>query len=246
MSMRYAILGDIHANLAALDAVLAALDADSIDRILQVGDVVGYGAAPREVIAALRERDATVVKGNHDAACVGEVDARFFNPNARAAVEYTCAELTKEDLAWLADLPLTATLADCAISHGTFSRPERYDYIQCTEDADPSLDALERPVCFLGHTHVPVSILRLVDSPNRTSYTIDRTLDLSEVTVALVNVGSVGQPRDEDSRAAYAIYDTDEQQVELFRVEYDIARESDRILRAGLPRMLGDRLFLGL
>jgi predicted phosphodiesterase len=244
--MRYAILGDIHANLAALEAVLAALDADSVESILQVGDVVGYGAAPREAIAALRERDAIVVKGNHDAACVGEVDPRFFNPNARAAVEFTQSLLTREDLRWLADLPLTAANDDCVVSHGTLSRPERFDYIQCTEDADPSLDVLDRPVCFLGHTHVPVSIMRLVDSPHRTSYTIDRTLDLTDSTVALVNVGSVGQPRDEDPRAAYAVYDTDRQQVELRRVEYDIEREADRIQRAGLPRMLGDRLFLGI
>ena len=244
--MRYAILGDVHANLAALEAVLDAVDAAVVDRILQVGDVVGYGAAPREVIAILRERDITTVKGNHDAACTGEVDPRFFNPNARAAVDFTVGELTRDDLRWLADLPLTERTDDCTISHGTLSRPERYDYIQSTEDADPSLDVLDRPVCFLGHTHVPVSILRLVDSPNRTSYTIDRTLDLTESTVALVNVGSVGQPRDEDSRAAYAVYDTDEQTVDLFRVEYDIEREADRIRRAGLPRMLGDRLFLGI
>ncbi|MEM9379834.1 MAG: metallophosphoesterase family protein [Planctomycetota bacterium] len=244
--MRYAILGDIHGNLAALEAVLEAVDGDFVDRILQVGDVVGYGAAPREVIAILRDRGTTTVKGNHDAACTGEVDPRFFNPNARAAVEFTIGELTKEDLRWLADLPMTAQTDDCTISHGTLTRPERYDYIQCTEDADPSLDALDRPVCFLGHTHVPVSILRLVDSPHRTSYTVDRSIDLTESTVALVNVGSVGQPRDEDSRAAYAIYDTQDQRVELFRVEYDIEREADRIRRAGLPRMLGDRLFLGI
>lgn len=244
--MRYAILGDIHANLAALEAVLDALDADSVDSILQVGDVVGYGAAPREVIDVVRERDLVVVKGNHDAACVGEVDARFFNPNARAAVDFTCSLLTREDMKWLAGLPLTHATDDCLLSHGTLSRPERYDYIQNTEDADPSLDVLDRPVCFLGHTHVPVSIMRLVDSPNRTSYTVDRTIDLADSTVALVNVGSVGQPRDEDPRAAYAIFDTERQQVDLHRVEYDIEREADRILRAGLPRMLGDRLFLGI
>ncbi len=244
--MRYAILGDIHANLSALEAVLAELDVDTIDEILQVGDVVGYGAAPAEVIALLRERNVTAVKGNHDAACVGELDPRFFNPNARAAVEFTRGALTREDLAWLAALPLTAVNEHCAVSHGTLSRPERYDYIQSTEDADPSLDSLERPVCFLGHTHVPVSILRLIDSPNRTSYTIDRTLDLTESTVALVNVGSVGQPRDEDPRAAYSIFDTEEQRVDLFRIEYDIEREAERIHRAELPKMLGDRLFLGI
>lgn len=244
--MRYAVLGDIHANLSALEAVLGALDDEAVDRILQVGDVVGYGAAPSESIAKLRERDALVVKGNHDAACVGEINPQLFNPNAHAAVTYTVNQLDKADLMWLASLPATATTDDCALSHGTLSHPERYDYIQSTSDADPSLDLLDRPVCFLGHTHVPVSILRMVDSPNRTSYTIDRQINLSESTVALVNVGSVGQPRDEDPRAAFAVYDSDQQTVAIHRVEYDIDREADRIVRAGLPRMLADRLFLGI
>lgn len=104
--MRYAILGDIHSNLAALESVLEALEDEVIDQILQVGDVVGYGAAPVEAIALLRERDAIVVKGNHDAACVGELDTRLFNTNAKAAVDYTREQLSREDTQWLADLPL--------------------------------------------------------------------------------------------------------------------------------------------
>ena len=244
--MRYAILGDIHANLSALEAVLDALEADVIDRILQVGDVVGYGAAPAEAIAALRERDALVVKGNHDAACVGEIDTRLFNANARAAVDFTRERLSRDDLRWLAELPLVEATDDCVLAHGTLPDPDRFDYIQSTEEADPSLDLLDRPVGFLGHTHVPVTIMRLIESPERTSYTIDREVDLEDSTVALVNVGSVGQPRDEDCRAAFAVYDTSTQLVELRRVEYDIEREADRIVRAGLPKMLADRLFLGI
>ncbi len=140
---------------------------------------------------------------------------------------------------------MTADAEHCSLSHGTLHRPERFDYIQNTADADPSLDVMERPVCFVGHTHVPVTIMRLADAPNRTSYTIERSIDLSESTVALVNVGSVGQPRDEDPRAAYAIYDTETARVDMRRIDYDIEREADRILRAGLPKMLADRLFLG-
>lgn len=243
--MRYAILGDIHANLSALESVLAEVDARGIEAIVQVGDVVGYGAAPTEVIQVLRERQAVVVKGNHDAACVGELDARLFNGDARAGVKFTAKELTKADETWLAQLPLVAHGEHFSVAHGTLHRPERFDYIQNTADADPSLDMLDRPVCFVGHTHVPVTIMRLSDAPHRTSYTIERSVDLSESTVALVNVGSVGQPRDEDSRAAYAIYDTETCQVEMHRVEYDIEKEADRIIRAGLPKMLADRLFLG-
>ena len=244
--MRYAILGDVHANLSALEAVLADLDDCDVDRVLQVGDVVGYGAAPREVLALMREIEAVVVKGNHDAACVDEIDTRFFNPNARAAVDFTKAALTREELAWLEALPLVAFEEHCTMAHGTLSAPERFDYIQSTEDADPSLDQLESGVCFLGHTHVPVSILRLEDAPEETCYTIDREVDLSIATKALINVGAVGQPRDEDPRACYALWDSDSGKLSLRRVEYDIEREADRILRAGLPQILADRLFLGI
>jgi diadenosine tetraphosphatase ApaH/serine/threonine PP2A family protein phosphatase len=244
--MRYAILGDIHANLAALEAVIGDLAAQAVDTILQVGDVVGYGAAPREAIALVRERCAVVVKGNHDAACIDEIDTRLFNPNARSAVEYTKSVLTKADLEWLRDLPLVAHTEHCSLAHGTFARPERFDYIQSTEDADPSLDELPGRVCFLGHTHVPVSIMRLEDSPGETCYTIDREVDLRLAHKALINVGSVGQPRDEDPRACYAIWDTTSGRMELRRVAYDIEREASRIKRAKLPAILADRLFLGI
>lgn len=244
--MRYAILGDIHANLAALEAVLADIADQSVDSVLQIGDVVGYGAAPREVIALVRESCALVVKGNHDAACVDEIDTRLFNPNARAAVDFTKGALTKAELAWLRALPLVAHNEHCSLAHGTFARPERFDYIQSTDDADPSLDELVRAVCFVGHTHVPVSIMRLADAPTETCYSFDRDIDLRLAQKALVNVGSVGQPRDEDARACYALWDRTTGHMALRRVEYDIEREADRILRAGLPESLGQRLFLGI
>ena len=153
----------LHANLAALEAVLDHVQDQETDGILQVGDVVGYGAAPGQSIALIREVGALVVKGNHDAACVGELDTRTFNPNARAAVEFTKTQLSAEDCRWLRALPMVAEAQGCRMAHATFSRPERFDYIQSTDDADPSLDALDavteqdasRTVCFLGHTHVP-------------------------------------------------------------------------------------------
>lgn len=243
--MRYAVLGDIHANLTALQAVLGSIQTAEVDCILSVGDVVGYGAQPREALELLREIGAVVVKGNHDAAVVGELDTRFFNPFARAAAEWTSAQLDREDLRWLRGLPLVRDFEHCSVAHGTFAHPERFDYIQSTEDADPSLDAMVRPVCFVGHTHVPVTILRPRDSP-RTGYTVADRVDLSDMDRALVNVGSVGQPRDEDHRAAWGLFDADEQVFELFRIEYDIDREAGLIRDAGLPNMLADRLFLGV
>lgn len=244
--MRYAILGDIHGNLAALDAVLEAVEDAKVGQLLQVGDVVGYGSSPSECIKRLQEREALVVMGNHDGACTGLVDSRTFNEAARIAIEYTKAQLSKDDLAWLEALPLSRSTDHCTISHGTLYQPERFDYIQRPEDGDPSFDVLERPVCFLGHTHRPVTLMRLHDSPHRTSYTFEPCIDLGDAIAALVNVGSVGQPRDDDPRAAYAVYDSDKHVVELFRIEYDIEQEADRILRARLPKILADRLFLGI
>ena len=243
--MRYGILGDIHANLSALETVLACMRREGVDRLISVGDVVGYGAAPHECIQILREAGAQVVKGNHDAACVGEVDARLFNPYARAAVEWTHAELGAEEQQWLRGLPLVADLEHCCVVHATLDHPDRFDYVQAVEEADPSLDAMHSTVLFAGHTHVPVTILRLADDP-RTAYTVEPEIALDDVRRAFVNVGAVGQPRDEDARAAYAIYDSDRARIWIQRVEYDVAREAARIRAAGLPGVLADRLFLGV
>jgi diadenosine tetraphosphatase ApaH/serine/threonine PP2A family protein phosphatase len=244
--MKYGILGDIHANLSALEAVLARFGKEGVERVISVGDVVGYGAAPRECIALLRSLDAVVVKGNHDAACVGEIEVRYFNNYAREAVRWTTTRLVSEENRWLSSLPMVANLDHCSVGHGTYHRPELFDYIQSTTDADPSLDAMPLPVCFVGHTHVPVTLMRMRDDPLRTAYTVDTEIDLSETHRALINVGSVGQPRDEDPRAAYAIYDSSAERAWIRRVAYDIDREASRIRTAGLPGVLAERLYLGV
>jgi len=244
--MKYGILGDIHSNLSALEAAVGVLQEERVDVIISVGDVVGYGAAPADCIALLKEIDAVTVKGNHDAAAAGQIDLMYFNQFAREAVKWTQAVLEKDDLEWLGSLPLTVDFEDCSVAHGTYFKPELFDYINSPSDGDPSLDAMRRPVCFIGHTHVPRMLLRLADDPHRTAYTTEDFVDLREVNKALINVGSVGQPRDDDPRAAVALFDSNEDTVALRRIEYDIERESDRIRRAGLPAVLADRLFLGV
>ncbi len=244
--MKYGILGDIHGNLSALDTALGALERDGAQVLISVGDVVGYGAAPKECIARLREVGAHVVLGNHDAAAIGRLDMIYFNQYAKEAVLWTQRVLSAEERDWLGALPLTRHLDHCSVAHGTLHRPELFDYIQTTEDADPSLDIMPLPVCFVGHSHVPVMLLRLRDDPTRTAFTPDAQVDLADVQRALVNVGSVGQPRDEDPRTAYALFDTELNRVEIRRLDYDIDREAHRIRSAGLPRMLADRLYLGV
>lgn len=244
--MRYAVLGDIHSNLTALQAVLDEIKAHGVDQILSVGDVVGYGAAPTECIELLREHEAKVVLGNHDAAVVGELDTVFFNQHATVAVEWTRAAVSGDDMAWLTCLPLIWEDEFVTVAHGSYDRPEVFDYVQTPTDADASLELLERPVCFIGHTHVPVCMLRLADDPLRTGYTLDSEVDLNDSIVALVNAGSVGQPRDDDPRTGYVLYDSDTRIVNFRRVEYAIDSEVRRIRAAGLPTVLAERLFLGV
>lgn len=244
--MKYGILGDIHSNFSALRAVLGCMDEAGVDTLISVGDVVGYGAAPSECIALLRERGAVVVKGNHDAACVNELDERSFNPYARAAVAWTRTVLSEPEKRWLKGLPLVATLEHCQVAHGTLHRPELFDYILSLSDADPSLDEMTRPVCFVGHSHIPLTVMRFADDPKRTAYTCDTEVDLSETIKALINVGSVGQPRDENPLTAYVLFDSERRQSSLLRAPYDVEAEVARIAAAGLPRVLGERLRIGV
>lgn len=243
--MKYGILGDIHANLNALRSVLAALDAEGVDEVVSVGDVVGYGAAPRECLHLLLERKVRIVMGNHDAAAVGLLPIDNFNPAAAFAARWTATQLSPEERSYLARLPLRLEYEHILVAHATWDAPERFDYIMSSTDAEPSLALQPRRVCFIGHTHRPLLVGRLRDEINRTFWTHDTRVDLSEWQRVLVNVGSVGQPRDDDPRAAVAVYDTESELYSLLRVAYDIEREQQRILRAGLPPILAERLALG-
>jgi len=199
-----------------------------------------------ECIELLRQVGAHVVQGNHDAAVAGSLGLAYFNGFAKDAVRWTRGQLDMEALDWLGKLPLTVELECCAVAHGTLHQPERFDYVLEARDAEPSLQALNRPVCFVGHSHIPITVLKLRNDPDRTAYSHDACLDLSECERAVVNVGSVGQPRDEDPRTAFALFDSDVGTVRILREEYDVEREAQRIRRAGLPAMLADRLFLGI
>ncbi|QDU70113.1 metallophosphoesterase family protein [Engelhardtia mirabilis] len=244
--MKYGVLGDVHSNLSALEEALAEMDRRGVDVVVSVGDVVGYGAAPSETIQLLRDRNVWVVKGNHDAACVGDEDDRYFNRYAREAVRWTRSTLGGDELDWLRALPMTLELEHCHVAHGTLDSPEAYEYTLGVQNARPSIDHMSKQVCFVGHSHIPVTILLPSESPTRVALAPDPFLDLTEAHRAIVNVGSVGQPRDEDPRLAMGIYDVDAATIEIVRREYDIEREAARIRAAGLPNVLADRLWLGL
>ena len=239
--MKTAIISDIHANYDALQAVLADIDGLKCDRIVCLGDVVGYGAQPRECIAALRERKVLTIAGNHDWACIGKTNINYFNAYAKEATLWTRKICTDEDKEWLKGLSLVEYLEGFTIVHGTLYAPELFDYILTTYDAYLSLQLLENQVCFLGHSHVPITFFH----GEMITYTLAPEIKLEPGVKALVNVGSVGQPRDDNPKASFGIYDGDEKKVFIRRVEYDVDGAMNKIRKAGLPEALADRLKFG-
>ena len=240
--MRIAVLADIHSNLEALEAVLRALERARIDRFVCVGDVVGYGANPKECIDLVREKCDIVIAGNHDWAVAGRLSMEFFNTYAREAIAWTRERLPPADISWLRDLPIQADLDGLAtLVHSTLHNPPAFDYLLTSYDAHLTMRVLERPLCFVGHSHIPITFMER----GGLGFTFADTIDLTKVEKAIINPGSVGQPRDENPAAAYAIYDTVKRRVTLHRVSYDVQAASDKIQTAGLPQVLADRLHVG-
>jgi diadenosine tetraphosphatase ApaH/serine/threonine PP2A family protein phosphatase len=247
--VRYFVLTDIHGNAEALDAVVRAVPAGSYDRLLVLGDLVGYGADPNAVIDRVRAlKPAAVIRGNHDKVAAGIEDAEDFNLAAREAALWTAEALTPVNRDYLAELPSGPVIVDDGVEifHGS---PDDEDaYIFENLDALRALKMTRRPVAFFGHTHLPIAfVLRadlfdiiVPDTRERIS-----TLMLDKGARYLVNPGSVGQPRDGDARAAYALYDSDQSIVQLCRVPYAVDAAQVKIRKAGLPEGLAHRLGLG-
>jgi len=239
--LRCAILGDIHGNLPALEAVVRAIKLEGVDTILCVGDLVGYAANPTECIQVIRERGCTVVAGNHDFGAVDRVDLSYFNADARDAIEWTRQQLPETERAYLAGLPLTGQLDSICLVHSTPYFPEEFAYIQTLYDASLAFSKLEQNIAFVGHTHVPVIFV----NSDPLDYFLVSEFDVPNGHRVMVNVGSVGQPRDMDPRASYAVLDTDQRKIFMRRVKYDVEAAADRILKAGLPETNAQRLFWG-
>lgn len=240
--MRYAILGDIHSNIEALDAVLEAVAHERPDAVLCTGDLVGYGAAPRECVRRIRElAPAGLVAGNHDWAAAGRLGLEFFNAYARESILWTRARLSRDELEYLGSHPPLVVAHGITIAHGTVHDAEQFDYLQSSYDAHLSFTHMTTRYGFVGHSHVPVTF----KNGALITYSLGEEVDVSQATKALINVGSVGQPRDEDPRAAYGIFDDVGRTVAIRRVEYDVDASIARIREAGLPEFLGERLRIG-
>ncbi len=247
--MRIAILGDVHGNLEALNAVIAKVHEEQVDRWVQVGDVVGYGADPIACLELIRELDCTVCLGNHDAAVVGYLDTDYFNLYARQAIDWTREQMRAEDLDNFRRLHLRVDDELFSLVHGSLHKPEQFGYVLSTVEAADSMEYQQKPIAFVGHSHVPAIYMQSKDGPKNQPVFVagpEMTADTTGFERVLVNVGSVGQPRDEDSRAAYAIFDSTTGIVRVSRVAYDIETAQQKIRAAGLPSVLADRLALGV
>ncbi len=246
--MRYLVLTDIHANLEALVACLAHAEARGYDRTLCLGDLVGYGADPNAVIDRVQALDpAAIVRGNHDKVACGLDQAEGFNAVARSAARWTYDTLTAANRTWLAALPEGPHNVDdlVQICHGSPFDEDAYIFDEL--DALRALKLSERPLCLFGHTHYPAAFelsARAFDSAGP-SGSAETRFALRGDSKYLLNPGSVGQPRDGDPRAAYAIVDVEGRSVELFRLDYPVEAAQAKVLKAGLPDVLAQRLAVG-
>lgn len=232
--MKYAILADIHANLEALHAVLVDAKSQGCMRYVCLGDVVGYNADPKECLDIVRGMEMPCVKGNHDEYCSSDKPLDGFNPAAAKAVEWTRRQLTEDDRCWLGSLPFVRAVAGFTIVHASLDFPQRWQYVFDKLAAAASLTHQTTPVCFFGHTHVPVMFIQ--DSSVRGGTYQKFSVEVGKKY--FVNVGAVGQPRDGNPKAAYTSYDLDSQIVELHRVAYDVPGAQGEIKAAGLPPKL--------
>ncbi len=241
--MQVLVLSDVHANLAALEAVLE--DAPDFDTVWCLGDLVGYGPKPNECIDRVRGFPHTCLAGNHDWATLGKLDLNTFNTVARAANEWTQQQLTSSSRKYLAGLSPSLELDDFTLAHASPREPI-WEYIMDTSTAYQNFEHFPTPYCLVGHTHVPV-LFRLNQEDQRCEAVLPplpEPIKLGEFR-AIINPGSVGQPRDGDPRASYAVLDTDEMSWTFHRVPYSIELTQERMRASGLPRRLIDRLEIG-
>ena len=239
--MKLAVLSDIHANLEAFTRCMQFLDEEAkVDFTAVLGDITGYGADPVTCIRKVKEIADVSLIGNHDSAVIGTTKITYFNMVAREAITWTRTQISEEDHAYLASLPYTVVHDTVRFTHSSPNNPEQWKYIFNWFDTEGEFDHFTEPVCFVGHSHVPGIYERTEVIPHG-----EGPVQLNPDKKYIINIGSVGQPRDGDPRASFAVFDTETRTVEIIRLEYDIETARQKILDSGLPPVLGDRLLQG-
>jgi diadenosine tetraphosphatase ApaH/serine/threonine PP2A family protein phosphatase len=235
---RIAIFGDIHANLEALEAVLADAAGQGCNDRICMGDIVGYNANPADCLERVRAMGCPVIKGNHDEDASGRHSLESMNPVAATALEWTREQLDEEQKTWLRRLRMVRQVEDFTVVHSTLDQPANWNYVTNRFDAMSNFSYQFTQVCFHGHTHVP----RVYVKDGKVREVPAESISIEPGSKYFINVGSVGQPRDGDWRACYAIYDLEHKLVVFRRVEYDIETTQRKIRAADLPPMLAERL----
>ncbi|NOX96893.1 MAG: metallophosphoesterase family protein [Nitrospirae bacterium] len=239
--MRYGLFSDVHGNLEALQAVLGVLKREDVDNYICLGDIIGYGASPRECIKLIKDLNPIVIAGNHDYAAVHLTDISYFNTYAKEVILWTQNQLQDEDREYLTGLKLVHNLPDFTLVHATLRRPEKWNYIFSTYDAQQNFQMLTTSLLFIGHSHVPI----IFEENTPCRYYFKETVKFEEGRKYIINIGSVGQPRDGDPRASFALYDTESRIIQIKRVEYDVTGAMRKIAEAGLSKVLAWRLSRG-
>jgi diadenosine tetraphosphatase ApaH/serine/threonine PP2A family protein phosphatase len=233
--MRTAVISDVHGNLPALEEVLKRIEQVGVDRIICLGDTVGYGPFPQECLDLVRSQCAAVLQGNHDSGLVGETSIEDFNHYGVQALLWSREHVNSDSQEFIRTLPYVHTIGDAMFVHASPAAPERWRYVLSLRAAQENFQAFTTRLCFIGHSHVPVII---PEEGNINEYRPGHR--------HIINVGSVGQPRDGNSHASFGIYNSGSDTFELVRLPYDIARTAKAIRDAGLPEFLAQRLFKGL
>jgi predicted phosphodiesterase len=230
--MKYAILGDIHSNLEALQAVLNDAEQQGVTHFACSGDVVGYNADPKACLKLIRSLGCKIVQGNHDYYAGCNESMELFTPLAQKSIYWTRKQLSLLDRKYLRTLPLIEDIENFTLVHSSLSAPQRWNYIFKQAAAEEHFQNQFNSICFFGHTHVPLAFVRGEQEIEKGFYDV---LKIRNGFQYLINVGSVGQPRDRNPKSAYAIYDLDAQTVTMRRVEYDMPKSQKKIRAAGLP-----------
>lgn len=244
--MRYGIISDIHANLPALTRVLEYFDSAQIDAYLCCGDIVGYGAHPNECCDRIRELNTVSVMGNHDEAAWRPQKDQWFSPAARVCIQWTRERLTDDHTQYLQELPRDTSVDGIHLCHGSLPDPDEYVYESLS--AQPTLDQMAEQVCFFGHTHCAGWFVQRQPEtvPVKHNGEAGGQISIEDGSKYMINPGAVGQPRDGNSQAGCAVYDTDDGTVTIKRLGYDIEAAQRAIIRAGLPEQMASRLATGM
>lgn len=240
--MKTLFFSDIHGNLEALEALLEALEEESPDRIVFLGDSVGYGANPNECIEIIQDISDVVLAGNHDCAVCGRTPVENFNDPAKQALVWSAETISDEKTMLLQNLPLKLTTKDFECVHSTPYEPERWDYLNTVDDALFYMERLEKQICFIGHTHKPAVF---VGTPDGVAHTVPSDININGSMKYIINCGSAGQPRDRNPDGCFGIYDNVKRQFRFKRFLYPVDIAQEKIIRAGLPAYFARRLGTG-